>query len=553
MRSSAIPRIEIVLLAALASTAGCKSDIREKPGGSADLRSEGDPDPDDAENPDGSDGTDGSELRLTVDSPAFYSEGRTVEVSGTATAGDDPVDEVLVAGVAVNVEEGRFVAEVDLGAEPWAIVSVSASHDDDTRAVLVQAAQALDHTSPLAQSEQTRVDRDALDALGAHIARFANPDDFAPAADRVLAERTCVARPAPGLEPTTLTESLVAVGTADLDLDVAIDPSTGALAVNLERSRVAWDLEQHITLQDGGTAVVALTATAVLGDTSLAAAGCGALGLPMDFDAADHTWELDQSNPFVCLDADQSPTLSSVYAEVVLPAASSAVCDWAGWLPTALDSDLTGVNKVTTAEADASGLTLNRTSEGTAAKVAPTEPVTTDNDGLDSVLAASAAGLALDAALHIAASTAPVFSITDDGQTTELRIVGVAGGTATLGATQGGSPATLLAPVQVELTIDDAVCQTFHIVPNPSPITLGASGTGQFHAAGTTLAGYDAVLDCDVDGDSLASLAEQALTWVDTQTTPAWATATGLQALGADPSGTLDVDVLHQAVSVPLP
>ncbi len=517
-------------------------------GGAGDDGDDGVGDGDDGGSEGGDEGPGLEALSLTVDAPAFYDASGLVTVRGSAALAGGTLAEVEVGGIAVVVEDDRYEATLDLGGKPWDVVSVVARVGAETATLHTQLAHAAAPAVPVPAALASHVDRDVLDQLGAHLGTHLSAADLAPAAGIELGRATCPGSPIPAIESSEYTEVLETDGGARFALAVAVDPSTGALVLDLAGSELVWTLDHELIL-DSGSITATLEATATLAAPVAPAGACTGVGLAVQSDASDASWALDTS-ALHCISAVDTAPLAAAYAAGVVPAVEAAVCDWGGWLDGALAPGLGPLALAGTVGADAAGVDRLWSAEGAAPWLAGgSAAADVAADGLAGGVDLAVLGMALDAAWRAGAALGPRVVAELDGQELALDVVGVAEGAGALAADDSGA-AFLAAPLAVTVSVEDRPCATLHLVPGPA--ALVASGASVSVAA-PSLVGVDALHGCPVGPDSLAPLADEALAAVGAGLVEEWTVAQGLVDDGAAVTATVALPVVVQQVDVPRP
>lgn len=503
---------------------------------------------------DGDDGSDGDDdpditaLLFALDAPAFYDADRTVVLTGTAELEGGTLTEVEVAGEVVPVAGGRFSAEVALGDAPFLVVPVTARVGADSATLVAQVAEAEAVSAPVDDAMASAVDRNALDALGAHLVNHLNVADLAPSSGVELARKTCPGSPLPSLELAEHTEVVRTTSSASLSLAVAVDPSTGALVLDLAGSTLTWPLERQVTFEGGGF-TTSLDATATLGAPASPGGSCTGAELVVQSDASDHSWTVDTSS-LTCVTEVPTEELSTMYGDTVPAAVEQAACDWGAWLDTALGAAVAGVTLDGAVSADSDGVARVWALDAGAPWIVPGATAGEPGTGLAGALSVPAAGLALDAAWRGALAAGGTVTVDEAGAELSLELVGAAAGTGALAASDDGAH-FLPAPVEVRLAVEGTPCATVHLVPEP--VELDADLTALRLGAVPGYAGLDALHSCPIAPARLVELAEEGLALAQGAVVGEWHVAEGLVDAGATVSAVVDDNDLHQDVVVPLP
>lgn len=500
---------------------------------------------------DGSDGDDDPDITALVfglDAPAFYDADRTVLLTGTAELEGGTLTEVEVAGEVVPVAAGRFSAEVALGEAPFLVVPVTARVGTESATLVAQVAEAEPVSAPVDDGMVSELDRDALDALGAHLVNHLDIADLAPTAGVELARQTCPGSPVPSLELTEYTEVVETTSSASLSLAVAVDPSSGALVLDLAGSTLTWPLERQITFEGGGFNT-SLDATATLGVPASPAGSCTGAELAVQSDASDHAWTVDTSS-LTCVTEVPTSELSTMYGDTVPAAVEQAACDWGAWLDVALGASVAGVTLDGTVTANADGVSRSWSLDSGAPWVVPGATAGGAGAGLAGSLSVPGAGLALDAAWRGALAAAGTVTVEEAGAELSLELVGAAESTGALAAVDDGAR-FLPAPVEVRLAVEGTPCATVHLVPEP--VALDAELTALELGEAPGYAGLDALHSCPIAPERLVELAEEGLALAQGAVVGEWHIAEGLVDSGAVVRAELNDNDVHQTVEVPLP
>lgn len=513
---------------ALWAVVGCDNRPHSNPkgGGEVDTVDEDDDDGDSTE-------VDDLPPVLTLDRPAYYTDGDRVVVTGTVTD-DGALEGVSVAGVPAEIDDaGAWTATLPLTTH-WALVeAVATDASGNTAALQAQVAQATEATSPLLAGAETVAGPAGVATLASWIAGFAEAASYGPPA-QLLVQDDCSPCPA-GIECTEsdVTETVSTTGAWTLRFTAGLETQSGRLDVELAGVEIDWGLQVQAANGQGYDRDYAATLTSTLTGASPAPT-CLGVGLDTAFDAESHTWSLAADPGLICFDVDDlAGPADALYSPTVPPALSSAVCDWAAWLTPALATTVPGATLDSAASADARGLRVRWDASPDAPPawqaLDPGSPITPD--GIDGSLLDPLIGAVLDAAVD---TSLPVTVAAElGGQTGSIELSRVAADTSSLAHVGTVEGAALLSPIAYEITGPDGVCEQGHLLP--APVAIGADrgdDTWTLSLDSLTAEGSDVPDGCGLDGDRLPALTA-ALQAALGDVSAAWLPNDGLEQAGA--------------------
>ncbi len=471
---------------------------------------------------------------LTLDRPAFYSDGSAVRVTGTVTD-DGALDGVTVATGAASVAatiaaDGHWQADVPLSSAPWAVVEATATDvSGNTQSLQAQIAAATEGTAPLVAGAETVAGPAGTATLAAWIAPFAQAAAYGPPAG-VLVQDTCL--PCPDFVEcghADVTETISTTGDWTLRFDATLATAGGRLDVDLSTVEVDWPL---LVDQDNGEAIDnefgGLLTGALTGASP--AVGCQGLGLDTAFDADSHAWTLAADQSLYCfVQSDLEGPADALWTPVVPPALSGAVCDWAAWLEPALTTTVPGATLTYAATASTDGLRLTWDAVPDTPpdwqSLDPGSPVTPD--GIDVAMLDPLLG----AVLHQAVDAALPARASADGHAIELRRVSA--DTASLAHVDGVEGIALVSPVSYTITAADGCTETGNLVPAPVALVSGeATGAWAITLESVAVAGSDVADACGL-ADGRDAVLEGALREALGAVVVSWTPNRGLKEEGA--------------------
>jgi hypothetical protein len=512
---------------AMCAVVGCDNRPHSNPKGGGEV--EGVDDEDDG----GETDVDDLAPQLSLDRPAYYTDGDTVVVTGTVTD-DGALDGVSVAGVPAEIDDaGAWTASVPLDAHWDQVEAVATDVSGNTTSLQAQVAQATEATAPLVAGAQTVAGPAGVATLATWIAPYAEAASYGPPAE-LLAEDICSPCPG-GIECTesNVTERVSTTGAWTLRFTAGLDTQAGRLDVDLAGVEIDWEVEVQAANGQGYDRDYTAMLTSTLSGAA-AAAVCPGLGLDTAFDAASHSWGLTADPGLLCFSVeDLAGPADALYTPVVPPALSGAVCDWAAWLTPALRTTVPGATLDPTATADTDGLMLRWDARPDAPPAWQAldagSPVTPD--GIDVALLDPLLGAVLDAAVDAALPVTVEADI--GGATGAIELSRIAPDTSSLAHVDAVEGSALVSPIAYEITGPDGVCESGHLLPGAVPI--GADGVdGAWTLALDTLAaeGSDVADGCGLDGARLPALTAALQTALD-GVAVAWTPNEGLEQAGA--------------------
>jgi hypothetical protein len=513
---------------ALCAVIGCDNRPHSNPKDDGDVGG--------VEDDDDGGGTDVDDLApaLTLDRPAFYTDGDTVEVTGTVTD-DGALEGVEVAGVPAEIDDaGAWSATLPLDTD-WDVVEAVATDVSGNQAALqAQVARATESTAPLVAGADTVVGPAGRTTLAAWIAPYAEAASYGPPAEQ-LAQGVCDPCPL-GIEcgEENVTETISTTGDWTLRFTAGLDTTAGRLDVDLAGVEVDWELRVTAVNGRGYDRDYSATLTSTLAGGAPTTA-CTGLGLDTAFDASSHAWSLDADPGLICFDIDDlTGPADALYAPVVPPALSGAVCAWADWLEPALSTDMPGATLDYATSADADGIVLRWDARPDAPPawqaLDPGSPV--QADGIDVALFDPLIGAVLDAAVD-AALPATVSVDLGGGDSGSVELRRIAPDTSSLAHVGGVEGLALVSPIAYEITGPAGLCESGHLIPGP--VALGADGAdGAWQLSLDTLEarGSDVADTCGLDGARLGVLTA-ALQGALADTSLSWTPNEGLEEAGA--------------------
>jgi len=523
-----------------------------EPDGGRDVKSRGvgNTEPDPGEDPyenGGDDTASGGEIEILPDRPAFYGADGVVELTGRVRA-PQAVESLSANGEPVVVSKdddgdgySPFSVVVDLGEDPWAIVSLVGRPTDGGADVVVtvQAAAAEPGAAVVQGSLQTGVGAAGLVSLAAPLPGLIAAQDLGPGEGTELAGVWCDGCP-PELECEEIWETVVSTGEWSVSALASLNTAGGEVEVELAGTTVSWGVHHYGMVAEG----VPGQLTATLSGAE-AAAACELYGLDVSLGDA-HAWSVawDGVSPTCITDTELASMVEPTFAAKVPPALESAVCAWSAWAEAALRNEVEGASLEGIGAADASGLyvgwgaSLARSPSWVALSSGFAAPDTIEH-GLDDALLGALFTQGLVELFPVSKS----WSDASGGPTITVDLLGLGEDVAALTAA-GEVDDLLLPPVQYQITVNDEACEVGHLIPSPGtldnavreqrvPIDVVALDLG--------VAGSDTAESCGLGAARDAYLAAALASALYGVPGPIWGAGTGM----ADAGAILELSVMN--------
>ena len=432
-------------------------------------------------------------------------------------------------GQAVSVDSaGRFSAEVDLSGAPLGLAAVVATNQaGDTFHAQAQLAEAGAGTGEAPSGQQAEIGRAGGDALAGLAPTFATAADFEPAAGLELASDTCTPCVV-GIECADTTEVLAATGAASVQMQAALDPSSGQLDLDLAATEISWGIEIRHTGHYSGTQTGSLDLRLGAATGTGAALGCQGLGLDLSMATAPRSWSFDGTT--YCADATTVGE-ATVWPDHGQPGLAATTCAWGAWLEAAFATDLQAISLEADATADRDGVHVRWrgvSDEGTPPQQAPERASPIPPDGIDLALADNLLGIAFD----IATRTAAPVTVTDSGLTLEISTPHP--DSAALAAVSPAGGRALVVPFSYRLSNSGGPCESGHIVPGISDLSVTSDGdTWVMAVEDIDAAGADRSSACGLSEDARGALFAEAFEELIGDVSVRWSAAEGLTDRGA--------------------